>query len=246
MSRINTGSDPLFFCEAEFVAGSELDINDEEAVHILKSRRLDIKDNLIFTNGKGLKGIAEILAIHSKRKALTIKFKNVELQPPPKVKKVVASAIPKGERQSVLLNMATQLGMNQYFPVNCDHSVITHKTSMQVRWQRIIIGACKQSRQCYFPAIGPEQSVADIIHQHNPESLVVIGDLEGQTIETAQQVITGETKEIIMLVGPEGGFSKTELEVIENNNLFKITLGNQILRTETAAVALLAAINQIL
>lgn len=238
-------AEPLFFCDEIKDVGSTIEITGDEAVHILQSRRLKVDDSLILTNGKGVCAEAIIQNIDQKKNNLSVAITSMDHVSSSRTALTLAAAIPKGDRQSTLLNMCTQLGMSQYIPLVCDRSVTKYQPRMKDRWQRIISEACKQSGQYYFPSIGDEATLASIVNCSNQTRYVIVGNRDGNNLMTVGQKINSNIKEIVMLVGPEGGFSEQENEFLDTKKILKLQLGQQILRTETAAVALLSAVNQL-
>ena len=241
----NSKSWPMFYLDSGLNPGEEERITGEESGHILQSRRLQRGDCLILTNGQGTRAIAEILSVQGKREGLTVRIRSATLEERPIIRKTLAAAIPKGERQAVLLGMATQLGMNAYFPLICEHGVVKYRPKSKERWRRIVIGACKQCRQCHFPVIGDAGTIRSVLDSAHPDTLIVMGDRNGKPIEAANAELTPGIREVLMLVGPEAGFSEAEKQFMARRNVLKLRLSNQILRTETAAVSILAAVNQL-
>jgi 16S rRNA (uracil1498-N3)-methyltransferase len=237
---------PLFFHDAPLVEKSRIEITGSEAGHILQSRRLSLGDEITLADGKGLSATAVIERVKNGQRSLIANIIRVEKICRSPVRRILAAAIPKGDRQAVLLNMATQLGMDEYWPLHCDRSVVRFQDKMRERWHRLIVGACKQSRQFYFPTVGSEKRIDNIIANESSQRLVVVGDVKGLSIFDVKKQLTEDILEILMLIGPEGGFSTREQELLEQKNILKLRLGNQILRTETASVSLLATVNQLI
>jgi 16S rRNA (uracil1498-N3)-methyltransferase len=237
---------PVFFHDAPLVEKSRIEIEGSEAGHILQSRRLNPGDEITLADGKGLCATAMIESINKGHRSLFADIVQVEKISRSPVRRILAAAIPKGDRQAVLLNMSTQLGMDEYWPLHCDRSVIRFQDKMQERWHRVIVGASKQSRQFYFPTVSTETRIDNVIAEGSSRRLTIVGDVQGCSIVDVMDRFTEDILEIVMLVGPEGGFSSRERELMEQKNILKLRLGNQILRTETASVSLLAAVNQLI
>jgi len=148
------------------------------------------------------------------------------------------SAVPKGDRQSILLDMATQLGISDYTPLSCARSTVKPGENAPVRWQRTIIEACKQSRRAWIPKIHLPESVETVANREKlAQHLVLVADPTGGPMT---QPATDGLNEIVLLVGPEGGFSPAEIAQLQVAGATLVALGSGILRTETAAVAILA------
>ena len=138
--------------------------------------------------------------------------------------------------------MATQLGMTQFTPLTCERSVVKPSAASQERWRRICLEACKQSRRLYLPAIDPPATPAELAARvaASGQALWLAhpsgGAIPALTLNNLAQTIT-------ILIGPEGGFTEKEIAQFTAAGATTISLGQAILRIETAAVAVLAAIN---
>ena len=237
-------TDSLFITASPVKAGLELEISGEEAIHILNSRRLRRGDTIFLTNGTGLCARGEIASADSSQHKLWVKIEEVHEYSVARPRLIVASALPKGERQAVLLNMATQLGMNEFIPLDCDHSVVRFHDKMAVRWRRLVAEACKQSRNCHFPVIRPGCSLATLVAGISDKTRLVVGDSRGQSMHQLGEKLQTDIEALVLVVGPEGGFSDKETMLLIQQNSLKLRISNHILRTETAAISMIAAMNQ--
>jgi len=139
-------------------SGGEGLLDDDESRHVLASRRKVVGDVLYLTDGAG--GLAKCrIAEVRRRRRVVVAVEEVERMETPSRQLHVAVAPPKGDRQTVMLDMLTQLGMTRFTPLLCDYSPakITDKTLQ--RWQRVCLAACKQSRRVWFPEILPAMTV---------------------------------------------------------------------------------------
>lgn len=234
---------PLFILPELEPSVTGAEITGEEASHALRSRRLRAGDDIDLTNGHGLIASAEITSVRSRPDIL-----EVAIRPPVEIAAatppvVLASALPKGERLSTMLDMATQLGMDRFVPLECDFSVVPYRPKMQDRWMRIIASACKQSRRVWHPGIGQGISPQKLEQEVSANNLVVYGD-HNRREELDPAGIPQPVQQITVIVGPEGGFSDRELLHLEQSpRAHGVSIGCHILRTETAAVAMLSYAN---
>lgn len=158
----------------------------------------------------------------------------------------LAASLPKGDRLSTMLDMATQLGIASFTPLKCDFSVVTLERKRQdptVRWNRIMLEACKQSRRASLPAIEEQATPTEVIERAATEgATIVVGDASGRP---PAELFSG-VEHVVVLVGPEGGFSPAEesmlTEASDAGRLHRIAIGRGVLRVEAAATAMLAAI----
>ncbi|MFT5259921.1 MAG: 16S rRNA (uracil1498-N3)-methyltransferase [Saprospiraceae bacterium] len=238
---------PLFYlndCAEQLeTIGDEFKIEGPEAQHIIGAKRLRIGDKIEVTNGRGLRLSAEIKQIGDRQKSLSIQAINAETVEPPTTQIILASAVAKGDRQSTLIDMACQLGISQFWPVQCDFSSVKYTVKGAQRWQRIVTEACKQSRRVWFPIVKPLRSFDEVMQQDDG-AIKLLGHQTGHKISAYQESIQG-SKTVVLLVGPEGGFSERELRLAEQQDVKRVSVGEHILRIETACSAIIAAVNQI-
>jgi 16S rRNA (uracil1498-N3)-methyltransferase len=242
-------TDSLFLLDSAVAGGDRVRIEGDEARHILQSRRLTQGGIIFLTDGQGFCARAEIIESGPKNRFLDVSITETGNQKKSVPDIILASALVKGDRQSVLLNMATQMGMDGFIPLDCDFSAVKYQPKMKQRWQRLIITACKQCRQCHFPIIMGPQSLEDLFNDPKEGDVFVVGDSNGNSLDQLKSSFGPDVSRIIMVVGPEGGFSDRENKIFQNQNslkspLLKLRLSNRILRTETAAISLVGAVNQ--
>ena len=237
---------PLFYHPELEESDQHVVIVGQEAAHISRSRRLGEGDSVHLTDGNGVLVRCRMVSLQPRPLVLQLAIEQREVVSRPTVEMVLAAALVKGERQSVMLDMATQLGMSRFIPLRCERSVVRFQPGMVVRWQRIIRSSCKQCRQCYFPILDEEKDITPVVEAKASTTLMWVGDHNGMSISQIDPGIMKPVENIILLVGPEGGFSDIELEILAQHGASRVALGKQILRTETAAVSLLAAVNHFL
>ena len=219
---------------------SELvELQGDEAKHMIGSRRLGPDDKVILFNGTGL--VAQGVIDTTSKKSVRIKINRHDQLNPLHPRVVLATALPKGDRLNILLDMATQLGMTDFIPLTCRYSVVTNINSKLNRYKRICINACKQSGRYYLPKIHPAAMPEELIDYFDPEQTELI--LAEPTAKTQNLYFNPDTKVIVLIVGPEGGFSEQELQLFNRQRLTKTRLSNAILRIETACIVALAKIN---
>lgn len=220
--------------------GGTVTLQGDEARHITSARRLNVGNKISLFDGKGVVADAVIDEVHKNElRAVLTKF---EVLQPPEPRLILASAIPKGERVNTLLDMSTQLGMSDFVPLLCERSVTRPGANRLSRFERICINACKQSRRIFVPEIHAPAELSELLeNRERPESVIIVADPDGQLLEKSNS--WKNVCDLILLIGPEGGFSETEQKMLSDHNVIKIKLANSILRIETACVSLLSQIN---
>ena len=103
----------------------------------------------------------------------------------------------------------------------------------------------KQCRQSHFPEMGEPVKVTDLISSKKEGRVLLYADHLGLCLDGLGMTLTDNLQEIIMLVGPEGGFSADEMSALKCSDAIPVRLGEFILRTEAAAISFLSAVNQV-
>jgi 16S rRNA (uracil1498-N3)-methyltransferase len=235
-------SDSWFYCAQLADPGNVIKLGGEEAQHAAASRRLHPGDALCLFDGYGGIASAVILRVATRERELELRIEARRTEPPPRPAIHLACALPKGDRQSVLLDMATQLGMTQFTPLECERGVVKPGPKAPDRWRRLCLEACKQSRRSHLPVINPPNVPREIAtHAAAAGSTVWIAHPSAQAANIASAVAQNAAADVTILVGPEGGFTEAEVAQAIGGGAKMLALGSAILRIETAALALVAA-----
>lgn len=229
-------AEPLFYSEQLVDPGASLTLAGYEARHAAASRRLQAGDNLWLFNGRGDIARATLLRVAERGRRLELRIEERRREAaPPQIH--LACALPKGERQTILLDMATQLGMTRFTPLECARSIVKPGANSRTRWEKICLEACKQSRRLHLPVVEAPRKLEELAH--DAKQNIWIAHPQASSFSAAWHPFKGEAT---ILVGPEGGFTEAEVETALSWGATAVSLGAGILRIETAAVALLAAI----
>ncbi len=211
-------------------------INQTDSKHITKSFRKNAGDLIKITNGNGCICDGEII---EKGKNIKVRIKKIYNYEREKFSIHVAlSPLKNTSRFEWFIEKATELGINQITPIISDYS---EKKKVNVeRLERIIISSMKQSNQSFKPILNDIEEYKTFII--NNEEEMIMANLK-TTNRLEKQIL--ESKNICLLIGPEGGFSDNEIEYGVKNNIKEISLGNNRLRSETAAIYAISAIKAI-
>lgn len=235
-------SDPLFYSEQLADPGDTLTLAGDEALHAAASRRLQVGETLWLFDGRGGFVRTTLLHITARGRTLDLRIEARHTEPPPKPAIHLACALPKGDRQSTLLDMATQLGMTEFTPLVCERSVVKPGANSAERWRRICLEACKQSRRLYLPILHASATPQEMVaREAGRANTVWIAHPSAAAVAVSRAVEQNASAAVTILVGPEGGFTEQEVERTTAAGARQIALGSAILRIETAAVALVAA-----
>ena len=223
----------LFFHSELCESASLVDLAPSEMAHVVKSRRLKPGQPIDLMNGQGL--IAHGHIEQADRRKVTVRLITFNHHKRLANGLTIATALPKGDRQKVMLDMLTQLGCYRIIPLIYERSVTKFDDKSHTKWRRATIEACKQSQNPWLPEIGELVSVEALLESESQP--VVVADAKGVGIR--QHASQGQP--LTVLIGPEGGFSLREYKLFETKQIPAIRLGPHILRTEAAAVSAAAS-----
>ncbi|OGB87426.1 hypothetical protein A3H38_04745 [candidate division WOR-1 bacterium RIFCSPLOWO2_02_FULL_46_20] len=156
----------------------------------------------------------------------------------------IAQCLPKAKKMDLIIQKCTELGVSQIIPTLSERSIA--KADKPERWSRIAREAAEQSGRLTIPIIAPLTKFEDVLKIKKDFSLALIPwELEKE--KTLKSVLPDNRISgypvILILIGPEGGFSRVEVEHAKSTGFIPISLGPRILRTETASLSILSIIN---
>jgi 16S rRNA (uracil1498-N3)-methyltransferase len=234
---------PRVFYPYDLIAGDEIILDVNNSRHILKVLRLSIGMTLNIFNGNGSEYIATILATNNQRVTAKIGQLMVkEVESPLKIH--LAQGVSRGEKMDYVIQKAVELGVHKITPLfteYCNVKLIGERISNRVsRWESIIISACEQSGRSYVPRIEAPQKLSTWFTKLRNDIITKIL-LDPHATATIREVKM-EHPEVTVLIGPEGGLSEDEVLLAQSCGFVAVRLGPRILRTETAALAALSAL----
>jgi len=253
-------SAPWFYMSMLPPPGGVGQLTREEVKHALGAKRLSVGDEVTLFDGRGGVAIARLGAGRTSDGSMPVEIVEHQQQPAPSPPVIIATAIPKGDRWSTLLDMATQLGATAFAALDCERSVVRSASLKRARVERILIEACKQSRRAWVPRIDPPGTPPTLasaaIGRGAKLFIAHPGGLDAPTVAsagtaTAAAAVTApakatatftreQSRTIVIMVGPEGGFTDDEVAAVIGVGATPISLGSATLRVETAVVAALA------
>lgn len=224
------------------IATGQFTFDSEESKHIIRVLRLKNGDLIHLTDGAGKLFIGKIVDDNPKKCSVIISDHVIET-PRHSCNLHIAVAPTKNlSRLEWFVEKATEIGISEITPMTSDHS---ERENFKIeRLERIAISAIKQSKQVWLPAIKGITSFGDVLKSIPPgEGFIAYVD-EGNNLGLLQDVyISG--KNVTILIGPEGDFSKSEINAAMQAGVVPISLGKNRLRTETAALVACFTINLI-
>ncbi len=219
-------------------------IEGEERHHLEDVLRLKLGDEIEIIDGEGNVYRAEIIQLDKRKASITIKEQY--FVPPPSVKIHLGISLLKTKAMDLVIQKATELGVWAIYVCTTKYSVpfLKEKEKKIKRWQKLAIEALKQSGNNYLPKI-KIISFEEILVQKQGIKLIAVGPREEKANPILSVFKNLQKKEVLICIGPEGGFAKEEINQAKENNFVPISLNPYILRAETATIAALSIIQNI-
>lgn len=226
---------PRVYVDAPLEQPGEVSLHDAPAHHLARVLRLREGDALTVFNGRGGEWDAQFVG---KRRVRLVAFDAIERESPLRI--TLVQGVSSGDRMDYTVQKAVELGVAAIQPLLTKRGVVRlegARASARVEhWQKIAIAACEQCGRNRIPEVRP------LIHfdRYRPDGG------KARLLLSAQGVSIRETKietEATIAAGPEAGFAPEEEAALERAGFVKASLGPRVLRTETAALAALAALN---
>jgi 16S rRNA (uracil1498-N3)-methyltransferase len=158
---------------------------------------------------------------------------------------VLGQALPKGTKMDLVVEKCSELGLTTLVPVSTTRTVVRHVAERMdeklARWQRIAEAAARQCGRRVLLEVQPPLLLADFCRRYSAAPVKIVC-WEGEQQRGLRQVLNGlaEQSPVVVLIGPEGGFTAQEIAVTQEYGFVSVNLGPHILRSETAAIAVIS------
>ncbi len=220
-----------FFVNSAFEAGAAIELDRSERDHLFKTLRAREGERIALYDGKGLRGVAVVGPDRQ------IRVVEVEFVSPEELRLILCCAAPRRAKLDVLLRQLVEIGVAEIRLMHCERSVAQPEGSD--RWQSLLQEGCKQSRNPYLPEISAAKPLGEVLATlAKADAALYYGAVSG----VEEQPAVPARGAVALLVGPEGGFSEKEEEMIRAAGARGLSLGPWILRLETAALCGICAL----
>ena len=238
-----------FFINKENINDDSISITAQSDIrHITNVLRFKKGDNIVLVSSESITYLVEISSINSDV-IYTKVIEQFKSDRKLNINITLAQSILKSAKQDVVIQKATELGINTIIPFFSKNSVVRidnekdqiHKIQ---RWQKIAYESSKQCQRVNIPDISHISNLNEVIQLDNFDVKLVCSERDTQYSLKKFLQSKNETKikNILIIIGPEGGWDDKEIELFKNKDIPIITLGNLILRAETAAITALSDI----
>ena len=227
----------LFYCPS--IADGDYFLSEEESMHCIGVLRFKKNDIINLVDGIGGFYSAKIVQDDKKKCEVKIISRQTEYNKRNYQLHIAIAPTKNTERYEWFLEKVTEIGIDEITPVICEHS--ERKEIKMERLNKVIISAMKQSVKTYLPKLNAAVKFKDFITDADA-SQKFICSCDAEKNSTLKNFYEKE-KDVLLLIGPEGDFSKEEIKIAELNGYKIISLGDSRLRTETAGIVACEIIN---
>ncbi|QYF90151.1 16S rRNA (uracil(1498)-N(3))-methyltransferase [Arthrobacter sp. PAMC25284] len=247
-------SNPVFFTEPgtldQQVPGSTFILGGSEARHAVTVKRLGAGEPVDIADGAGKRLTGTVRAAAPGE--LTVECSELAVEPRPGIRLVLVQALAKGDRDELGAETATELGIDAVIPWQAERSIVRWKAERaakaHAKWQSVVTAAAKQARRAWIPEVRAAVDGAGLQSAVAAADFAVI--LHEDAVRPLRQVLeawrdsqppaggpSGPDREVLLVVGPEGGISPREVTRLCDAGAVTALLGHHVLRSSTAGPA---------
>ena len=223
------------------------ELGEEESRHLVSVMRAQAGLPIEILDGQGRIGEAVVAAPHKKRTAIRILSQTVAAPTGPR--KILVQALVREQKMDWIVQKAVELGAHEIWPLQAERAVVKIRpeeaAKKTARWQAVALGACKQSGNPWMPKIAPVLGLGVALAALPPSGAACFGALQANAVPLPSffgRLRQEPSPQVAMFIGPEGDFSAGEVEELLSAGVQPVTLGPMVLRVETAALFMLAAL----
>lgn len=230
-----------FFIPHQNISGDKIIITDKAQLHHIRDvLRLRPSEAIAVFDGKSNEYSVSLEQASAKEAILKIKDKRKA----PGIRSIrvsVACAIPKKSKFDDIVDKLTQLGVDRIIPLKTERVIVKLNRRKAIhkleRWEKIALSAAQQSQRHNLPAVEQIKDIKEVLSEAKEHDLKLIPTLTGERKSLKEVFAGSEFKNILIFIGPEGDFSPEEVELAKRAGCIPVSLGDLVLRVETAAVA---------
>ena len=239
---------PRLYLPVTLAPDSIVALSADTAHHVARVLRLEVGAAVCLFNGEGGEYHGVLHSIHKNQvNAQILNYNSRDAESPLQV--TLAQGIPRGERMDYTLQKAVELGITRIAPMfseRCEVRLQGERLDKRLQhWQGIVISACEQCGRTRIPPVATPMNLTHWLSTSNLSGGGLHLVLDPQAPHSLAHYALPADNHITLLIGPEGGLSGAEIAAAEGVGFTRIRLGPRILRTETAGIAVLAALQSL-
>ncbi|MDT3317007.1 16S rRNA (uracil(1498)-N(3))-methyltransferase [Microbacterium sp. KSW4-11] len=227
--------------------GDVVRLTGAEAHHAAAVRRIRVGEGVSVGDGRGLWLTGTVASVAPKE--VIVEVVERREHPAPSPRSVLVQALAKGDRDELAVQAATELGVDAILPWQAARSVSRWdgaKVAKGVaRWESIVREAAKQAHRAWLPEVA-DPVTTRLLVSHAESARMLVLEPTASAALSAVDLDAADTRDVLLVVGPEGGISPDELDALQAAGATLVRLGDTVLRTSTAGPAALALVNRAL
>ncbi|KAF1720360.1 16S rRNA (uracil(1498)-N(3))-methyltransferase [Pseudoxanthomonas wuyuanensis] len=229
--------------ELSLTPGATVTLPESAAGHLTRVLRLREGDECVLFNGDGHDYAARIVAA-GKRETLAEVLNATPVENESPLRIALVQGVARGEKMDLILQKATELGVAAFVPVIAERTEVKldaeRAQKRLAHWRSVVVAACEQSGRAVVPPVAPASALAQLGGQIDAESLRLTLDPSGEF--ALSTLPAPAAMALTIAIGPEGGWSPRDRSVLQSMGFSGLRLGPRVLRTETAGLAAIAAL----
>jgi len=233
-----------FFVKKDDIVDNTATITGEDLKHISKVLRMAPGDKVMLCDGEGYQYLAEISEITKEAARLEI-VESERCASEPVQRITLYQGLPKGDKMEFIVQKCVELGITEIVPVAAERSIVRIKPGefggKRTRYQRVAYEAAKQCGRGIIPEVADLATFKSADMTRHDLIIIAYEDEKGTTLKSLLKT-NSKARDIAIVIGPEGGLERAEVDMLIQKGGTAVTLGPRILRTETAGMAALAMI----
>ena len=238
-----------FFIKTNQIVEKLITIDNDDVNHIKNVLRLEIGQQIEISNSDtGERFICEILEYGNNSVICEI-IEKTEDNSETKIYLHIFQGLPKSDKMETIIQKGTEIGGKEFTPVALNRCIVKLNGKDEAkkieRWRKISEGAAKQSKRSIIPKVNSVIKLDEIIRQIKEYDIMLVAyeeEKENTIKQELQKLNKKENLKIGIVIGPEGGIEKDEIDCLKQAGAKIVTLGNRILRTETAPIVMASVI----
>lgn len=238
-------SSPRIFWPGQLALGNTVTVVGGAASHIARVLRLRAGDSVVLFSGDGLEHAGTIEQVRRDEVDVLL-HASASPDTEPSLTITLVQALCRSSRMDTVIQKAVELGISQIQPVHTERTVVrlrgTRVDQKTQHWRRVAVSACEQCGRVRVPEILAPRRLANAIDAASFDAARFLLDSSGRS---GLPELASAPPEIVLLVGPEGGFTRQECELAEDAGFQRIRLGPRVLRTETAPIAAISILQHL-
>lgn len=226
----------FFYVPAEHIIDANIAIGGDEAKHLIRVLRKQPGDRIWVVDGAGKAYEAVVRLVASDMVECEVLYEHIHLREPDIDVSLAVAQLKNPSRMDWLIEKGTEIGVRTFIPVQTERTIA--RSLKEERWSNIAVAAMKQSGRCILPRILPPMTIRELIANSTGYDMKLIPYERTDHVLFIAEAMKHRKppRSVLILIGPEGGFTDEEVSLAEQAAFIQVSLGRRRFRTETAAL----------